>query len=309
MTSVAVMAHYDPDGEFAPHARRNAQALLAACDRVLLVSTAAFTPAARAAIPAGVELVERDNEGYDFYSWRVGITALDLSGVDQLITCNDSYVGPLRPYRDIVAGMAAVGVDFWGLTRTDRRAPHVQSYFMCFRRWVLQSKAFGRFWSAMVPISDRLEVIKRYEVGLSQTLLDAGFGMGAYFEEDAADRRLARLRHLWWAANAVRHQPPERRRRAARQMPFEAWNPMAALADRALGAARLPAVKLDTLRYDPYRLGAARLLERCEAQYPEEFAGVRELLARTSGTYAARGGGAGAAERPAPRVVRAAMGY
>jgi hypothetical protein len=303
------MAHYDPDGDLAPHARRNAEALLAACDRVLLVTTATLTAAARAAVPAGVELIERDNEGYDFYSWKVGIASLDLGALDQLITCNDSYVGPLVPYGRILGAMARVPVDFWGITRTDRRAPHVQSYFVSYRRWVLHSAAFRRFWTSMVPISDRLEVIKRYEIGLSGGLLAAGFGMGAYFVENEADRRQARLRHWWWAANAVRNQPPDRRLAAARRMPFEFWNPMAALADRALHGARLPVVKLDTLRYDPYRLGADTLLAECEREYPDAFAGVRELLERTAPRYAARGGGAGASDRPSPALVRATLGY
>lgn len=307
------MAHYDPDGQLAPHARRNAAALRAVCDRVLLVTTATLTAAARAAVPAGVELIERDNEGYDFFSWKVGIAALDLSGVDQLITCNDSYVGPLVPYDAVLRAMAGVPVDFWGITRTDRREPHIQSYFVRYRGWVVRSAAFRRFWTAMVPISDRLQVIKLYELGLSRGLLEAGFGMGSYFVENAADRRLARRRHWWWAANAVRNQPPESRLAAARRMPFEFWNPMAALADRALESGptgpRLPVVKLDTLRYDPYRLGARTLLAECERRYPEAFAGVRELLDRTSAAYAARGGGAGASAKAVPALVRSTLGY
>ncbi len=309
MGTVAVMAHYDPDGRLAPHARRNAAALLEVADRVLLVTTAVLTDEARAAVPPGVELVERENDGYDFYSWRTAIENLDLARVDQLITCNDSYVGPLVDYPRIVAAMAGAAVDFWGITRTDRREPHVQSYFVAYRGWVLRSAAFARFWRTMVPVSDRLRVIKEYELGLSRGLLGAGFGMGAYFVETPADARTARRRHLWWAANAVRNQPPDKRLLAARRMPFEHWNPMAALADRALPDGRLPAVKLDTLRYDPYRLGAAALLTRCEAAFPDRFAGVREFLARTSGTYAGRGGGAGSSQRSAPALIRATLGY
>lgn len=309
MGTVAVMAHYDPDGLFSAHARRNAAALLEVCDRVLLVTTAVLTAEARVQVPAGVELVERENEGYDFYSWKTGIESLDLGGVDRLITCNDSYVGPVVPYGTIVGAMAGVGVDFWGITRTDRREPHIQSYFVAYRRWVLRSAAFARFWTSMVPVSDRLRVIKEYELGLSRSLRAAGFGMGSYFTETPADKLLARRRHVWWAANAVRNQPRDKRVLAARKMPFELWNPMAALADRVLPDGRLPVVKLDTLRYDPYRLGAATLLDRCEQAFPEQFGGVREFLARTSDTYAARSGGAGSSTRPVPAVVRATLGY
>ena len=53
-----------------------------------------------------------------------------------------------------------------------------------------------------------------------------------------------------------------------RERAREPWNPSAALADRALDGGRLPYVKLDTLRFDPYGLGADKLLDYCEEQLP-----------------------------------------
>jgi lipopolysaccharide biosynthesis protein len=41
-------------------------------------------------------------------------------------------------------------IDFWGLTHTDRVAPHVHSFFVAFRPWVVASQTFGRFWSGLV---------------------------------------------------------------------------------------------------------------------------------------------------------------
>lgn len=309
MSTLAVMAHYDPDGEFAPHAARNAAALTAVADRVLVVSTASLTDRARDAVPVGVELVTRLNTGYDFYGWKTGLDLAGYRDYDQVVICNDSYVGPLVPYRTIFDTMASRPVDFWGMTQTLRRAHHVQSYFVCFRSWVVRSAAMHRFWNAMVPVSDRSEVIKRYEIGLSGALTSAGFALGSYFQEGPEDRRLARARHVWWAANAVRLRPPGHRLAAARTMPRENWNPMAALADRALDGARLPLLKLDTLRYDPYRLGADHLLDRAERQYPGQMAGVREFLARTSRGYVPRAMEIGSHQGPTPALVRATLGY
>lgn len=309
MPTLAVMAHYDPDGQFAPHAARNAAALTEVADRVLVMSTASLTDEALAAVPPGVELVRRLNVGYDFFGWKTGLDLAGYRDYDQVVVCNDSYVGPLVPYRQIFDAMADRPVDFWGLTQTWRRALHVQSYFVCFRGWVVRSAAMRRFWSAMVPVSDRAEVIKRYEVGMSGTLLDAGFALGSYFEETPEDRRLARARHVWWAANAVRLRPASSRLAAARTMPREFWNPMAALADRALDGARLPVLKLDTLRYDPYRLGAADLLDKAERQYSAQMVGVRDYLRRTSRGYVPRPLEIGSHQGPTPALVRATLGY
>jgi len=282
------MAHYDYRGALGPHVRRQVESVAEAVDRMLLVTTATLTEDSRAWLRDRVELVERTNYGYDFTSYQVGLRrAGDLSSYDEVVICNDTYV-PVTPYTGIFATMAEHPVDFWGLTRTERVAPHVQSFFVAFRPWVVGSRTFGRFWSGLDPLSSRRQVIMQHEVGLSDGLHEAGFRSGAYFTETEADRRLARRRVKWWAA----HRRPSQRGRAAiqqwRERAAEPWNPAAALADRVLDGGRLPYVKLDTLRFDPYGLGAEKLLAYCEQAYPEEFAGVRSFLAETARFYPPR---------------------
>jgi rhamnosyltransferase len=314
MRRLVVMAHYDADGELAPHVRRQVEAWGGVADRVLLVSTADVARGgpdekwlAQQAGP--VELIRRPNLGYDFGSWQVGLSLVeDLDRYDLVVICNDSCVGPLVPYATILDEMDRRPVDFWGITQTRRRGRHVQSYFVGFRGRVVRSPSFRGFWRTMEPISDRSEVITRYELGLSTTLFDAGFRAGTYYSESRSDRRLARARHLWWAAQTIRQLPAHRRARALRQLPLEPWNPMSALADRALDHARLPLVKIDTLRYDPYGLDAERLLRACERRYPEEFDGVRAYLERTAARYPARPGERSGPARP-PAVVRQLVGY
>lgn len=293
MTSrLAVMAHFDPDGAIAPHALRHIEALRAIADHVVVVSTANLTKSARELLSRHATLIERPNYGYDFLSYRVGLAEGGEIGLfDEVVLCNDTFVGPLRPYPQIFAEMDARPVDFWGLTQNRRIAPHVQSFFVVFRPWVVASKAFTRFWADMIPLSDRKQVIHRYEVGMSARLLEVGFVAGSYFDESAEDEKLARRRMQWWAV----HRPPGLTRRALRdgtiqRRAAESWNPTIALADQALPDGRLPFVKMDTLRYDPYNLGADSFLRRCEQTFPQQFAGVREFLDRTSSRYVRRAG-------------------
>jgi rhamnosyltransferase len=184
--------------------------------------------------------------------------------------------------------MATRPCDFWGLTGAERVAPHIQSFFVAFRPWVVGSRAFTTFWEEMEPISKRRQVIRRYEVGMSRRLYDAGFCSDTYFVETPEDRRIARERMRWWAA----HRSPFPRTRAEirewRERANEPWNPARSLADRVLDDARLPYVKIDTLRYDPYNLDAQRLLALCERRFPERFAGVREFLEETAMYYPLR---------------------
>lgn len=286
---LVVLATFDPDGEVAPHLRRHIEAWQQECSRLIVVSTSPLTPAARAWLTANAELVERENYGYDFYSYRAGLLAGgDLSGYDEVVICNDTFVGPLRPYAEIFARMAEVRVDFWGMTQSRRIEPHLQSFFVVFRRWVAGSKAFTAFWADMAPVSDRRQVIHRYEVGLSRRLVEAGFTMGSYFTESVRDRRLARVRVAWWALHRAGGRGVGVRRLLDNAR--EPWNPTSALADAALHGARLPLVKTDVLRFDPYGLGADRLLRRCQRVHPAAFEGTADFLKRTAPRYPVRAG-------------------
>ena len=283
------MAHYDVAGELRPHVRGQVEALAASVDTLLVCTTASLQDSAREWLSERAVLVERANYGYDFFSYKVGLDAAgDLGAYDEVVVCNDSYVFALDSYDPVLDEMATRPCDFWGLTAAERLSPHIQSFFVAFRPWVVGSHAFRAFWEEMEPISKRRQVIRRYEIGMSRRLYDAGFRSDSYFVETPEDRRIARERMRWWAA----HRSPLPRTRAEirewRERANEPWNPARSLADRVLDDARLPYVKIDTLRYDPYKLGAGRLLTLCEKRFPSRFAGVREYLEETSAWYPLR---------------------
>lgn len=289
MSRLAVMAHYDVAGELRPHVKGQVEALAASVDTLVVCTTARLQDSARAWLSERARVVERANYGYDFFSYKVGLDSVDdLSAYEEVVVCNDSYVFPLDSYDAVFEGMAQRPCDFWGLSAADRVAPHIQSFFVAFRPWVVSSRAFGSFWEEMEPISRRRQVIRRYEVGLSRRLYEAGFISDAYFVETPEDRRIARDRVRWWAAH--RSPVPHTREgvREWRKRANEPWNPAAGLADRVLDDARLPYVKIDTLRFDPYNLDAERLLSLCERRFPDRFAGVREYLESTSSWYPLR---------------------
>ncbi len=292
MRTLVVMAHYDPHGLVAPHVLRQLDAWQGVATRLVLVSAAGITDTEVAAsVTSRAELIVRENEGYDFYSYKLGLdTVGDLASYDLVVVCNDSYIGPLVPWQTVVDTMMQRPFDAWGLTETMRRRRHVQSFFYAFRPWVVASRGFQQFWGDMQVVSDRNRVIRVYELGLSRAILEAGFEIGSYYTENEADRRIARARQVWWAAHRAPLRPKGKRLSSLPRFAREPWNPMSALADRALDGARLPVVKIDTLRYDPYRLGSGVLLEACERAYPEMFDGVREFLERTAVSYPGREG-------------------
>lgn len=285
------MAHWDPRGEVAPHVRRQVAGLAAAVDELVVVSTADLDDDGAAFLARHGRLLRRVNYGYDFFSYKTGLEASRPEDFDEVVVCNDTYV-PLVDYRVVFEEMAARPADFWGLTASQRVHPHVQSFFVAFRPWLVASQAFRGFWGRMSPVSDRASVIAEYEVGLSRTLTDGGFRFASYYTETDADRALAQRRVAWWTLHRL---PPPRRRREwefLKARSKDPWNPAIALADVALSpgpaGARLPYLKIDTLRYDPYGLGAQRLLRLAERRRPAEMQGVRTYLAATAALSATR---------------------
>jgi hypothetical protein len=288
VTRLAVMAHYDPRGEVAPHVRRQVAALAEAVEDLVIVSTAELSDASRVWLEKHGRVLPRANYGYDFFSYKTGLEATALGGYDEVVVCNDTYVGPLVGYREIFATMADRPADFWGLTSSRRVHPHVQSFFVAFRPWLVESQAFTRFWHDMSPVSDRAKVISQYEVGLTKAMTAGGFSWAAYFSETERDRTLAQRRVAWWSFHRL---PPPRSRRDwnwLKQKAKDPWNPAIGLADAALDGGRLPYVKIDTLRYDQYGLGADKLLRMCERAYPDAFDGVRDYLESTAELYPPR---------------------
>lgn len=126
--------------------------------------------------PNDVVLVCRPNEGYDFGSWAAAFYLIpQLLDVDFLLQVNDSIVGPFWGLDAIVENFENSYGDIWGLVRSRQHFPHLQSYFVGYKRDVLKSAAFSAFWSSVRPQKSKRNVIDRYELGLSSILRREGF--------------------------------------------------------------------------------------------------------------------------------------
>ncbi len=314
MNTLAILAHFDPDGLVAPHVLRHVDALAEVAARVIVVSSAELVDEARDAITSRAELVVRPNEGYDFASWQAGLRHLESwREAERVIIANDSVVGPLVPYSTIVSGVVEGGAPWWGITASRERATHLQSYLLGFERPALEHPAFADFWDGLALFEDRLDAVLQGEIGLSESLSAAGLEGRPFFAPSPADDRLARQRRARVeylrrmtpipdpsAPPVPSEEPPvpyaTTRLRAQRgAAPYlvagTSYNPMNALWDRAFDG-QLPFVKLETLRDDPYLLDPYdTMLQELEEAFPREFDGVRDYLERISRTFAAAGRG------------------
>jgi Rhamnan synthesis protein F len=168
---IILIAHFDAAGRLTADWRRLIARLKAEdFAELVLISTGIDASAYRESLQ-GVRVIERENIGYDFYSWRQAIVEPAFEAYHEAILINNSfYVVDAAKFCAALRAPLPGDVHFRGLTVSWERAFHAQSYFLQFSAEAIRSEAFGRFWRQMRPLSDRMAVIEHYELGLSREL-------------------------------------------------------------------------------------------------------------------------------------------
>ena len=136
-----------------------------------------------------IRIVSRENRGYDFYSWKVGLEIYpqhcEHAG---LLLANDSVHGPLFDFGDIIIRLENIDADIIGMTDNFRYYPHLQSYFIYCKRPVVLSKEFINFFDQVEVMRFKNAVIRKYEVGFTQ-ILGKQFRLAALYPvEDMLDQ-------------------------------------------------------------------------------------------------------------------------
>ena len=182
MKTVAIFAHYDTDNQINPSVVYYLQQLQTICGELVFVSTSNLSSNEFDKIDhIASKIILRENIGHDFYSYKVGLAAVEnLKQLDQLILCNDSCFGPLFNLSDIYRKLTNQKGDFFGMSANCRPFFHLQSYFLVFNQRVIQSEPFLQFWQNLTVLTNKDQIVRDYEVGLSQILIKAGYQAISY---------------------------------------------------------------------------------------------------------------------------------
>jgi lipopolysaccharide biosynthesis protein len=189
-----VLSHYDPHGLIDDHVMHALRCYRQHFDHVLVVSTADLSVSQqRRTLSLADAVICRNNLGYDFGSWRVGFEQLPVARCQEIVFANDSVYGPCHDMATFLDKAQKLDSDLWGATINRQFRPHVQSFFMGFRAPLLRSGFASRFWRQVEPTPSKMDLIMKYEVGLSVMVEEAGFRIGAVADlgevSDAARHR------------------------------------------------------------------------------------------------------------------------
>lgn len=147
---------------------------------------------------------EKHNK-YDFGSYAIGFDWLQnteyYNSTKEILFANDSVFGPYRSLQDFISKKNATpNAEFFGATKSSfgwktnesgkvdwTFEPHVQSYFFMVTSSVFTKPYFLSFMRSVVSQSSKLDVIIKYEIGLSTLLSRHGHNMLAYCDLNLAE--------------------------------------------------------------------------------------------------------------------------
>lgn len=280
MRRLWIIAHYDRAQEIAGYVMSMLRAYRALGGDVVLVSAGGLTQAARRKAGAVADqIVERENAGLDFASWRAGLEQRDMgAGYDEIVIANDSVYGPFADISGVLARLARVPI--LGLSISRERALHIQSYFIGFNMRAFPRALFERFWCGVVPLGDKDEIIRRYEIGLSQQALAAGVELAAVF--DARRPAALPLVPQLWRQIAPERADPRRALSLLRAQLRRASNPTMFHWYEMMRAGA-PYAKVELLRDNPIGLNRALVLRAIARYGARHVAEIAEHLASPGG--------------------------
>lgn len=190
MNRAVIFAHYDKDSVIDDYVIFYLKELRKSVQKIIFVSCNNLCQEECEKLQnlADIVITETHNE-YDFGSYKRGFQALQaecLEKFDEIIFVNDSCYGPLYPVSEIFNTMEESPCDFWGITKNkygiNGKTPHIQSYFIAFRKRVFTSSEFINFINNIKELPSKNRIIEDYEIGLSQMLYSNNFKDSVYIK-------------------------------------------------------------------------------------------------------------------------------
>ncbi|MBN9213841.1 MAG: hypothetical protein ABS62_03040 [Microbacterium sp. SCN 70-200] len=188
-------AVWDRRGEiedFVPHALAG---LRAHAERIIVVVNGELSEGGRATLSrVSDEIIVRENTGFDIGGHQAVLAHLgdELDQYDEIVLCNDTWFGPVRPFAPVFERMDARELDFWGMTDHPRLEPnpftgsgvlpeHLQSFWIAVRRRMHQSPQWRDYWAQLPVFSSYEDAVQQHEVVFTQSFRDGGFTAEAAF--------------------------------------------------------------------------------------------------------------------------------
>ncbi|WP_342000945.1 rhamnan synthesis F family protein [Microbacterium sp. LWH7-1.2] len=144
--------------------------------------------------PVADEILVRPNSGFDIWAHKAALDHLGeaVADYDEIIFTNDTWFGPVRPYRPVLERMAHQPAHFWGMTDHAREEPnpftkkgvlhyHLQSFWIAVRRSMFLSEAWRDYWRDLPEMPSYFDAVLKHEAVFTHHFATRGFSHAVAF--------------------------------------------------------------------------------------------------------------------------------
>jgi len=208
LENLCIFAHYDPDDIVDDHVLRYMRCIGESGFSVVIVSTAKLSRKWTELLNRHcVEVILRDNVGYDFGSWSTGITRYMTHFCGNLLLANDSVYGPIGSLNTAFATLTSRSADFYGMVESREHLSHLQSWFLLFRPHVWKHETFLSLFCQPPIQCSKQEIIQKFELAATQRLRQSGFRASSLYSAESC-KIAANPTHFLWREMIEKHGIP-----------------------------------------------------------------------------------------------------
>lgn len=143
------------------------------------------------------KLMVRDNVGFDSWAYKEALYAYGLDYIaqnfDEVLLNNFTCFGPIGSFKPMFDKMDKSVCDFWGhsyycssshqMVRGIHIPDHLMSYFVLFRKNILQSKSWREYWETLQPVHDYDDARLNHEFRLTPYFEQRGFISDSFIDK------------------------------------------------------------------------------------------------------------------------------
>lgn len=150
--------------------------------KIIVVSTAPDYPEdhLKRIQPYIVRFIWRENIGYDFGSWYLGLMSLQKES-QRIVLANDSVIGPITDLSPIFKKMEK-NYAVWSMTDNHEYMHHMQSYFVVIETEALKKNFLDQFFSRYAILKDKWVLVQRFELGLTRLANEMNLKWGSFIK-------------------------------------------------------------------------------------------------------------------------------
>lgn len=197
MKRLMIYFFYDKDGIVDNYIYYFLNAFKSYCEEICVVVNGILEKKAQEKLKQNVNhLLIRENVGYDSCAYKHAIEFYGydkLKEYDEVILANFTMFGPIFSPKTMFLEMENRDCDFWGITKHPANKSrvagikieeHVQSYFIAYRKNILNSDDFKTYWQTLKTPTNYEEAVAFHELRGTQYFESKGYKSDAFINPD-----------------------------------------------------------------------------------------------------------------------------